>query len=499
MEALPSAQIQRLMVTENSINTVHYKHSRNVKPTTKVAVTHIANGDFHQVLTTCHQMLLRSIHLDRHTLLRVLSAYRPISLSASNSMATLPSANPGFAIVHGHAHKLVCSANRYVVATLIELYGHLDGADAAKGLFDKYPQHPLLRALFLVLCWQGCTLGKVIKPGKAVHVFGRMMESGAQIGSVAVATAAGACGMLRSLIDGTKVHRVGKEGGLEYETLEQFLKDVISWTEMIHANVKRGGLHEGLKLVLPACARTSAGKHGKEIHGFLLRNGIRMNLTILNALRDMYVKSGFIQSAVKVLPTYRSMKSHMPLSFMLALLHALLRKGSFNFICIKTPTVAPCLAGSSSISRKKIEGHAEALRAPLDGCRIHLQLNLGRRVIESSLIWKLFMPTIREMVDEVRGMITDMDLRPNKPYTWTELENKIHAFGTGDVAHRRSQGIGLELQCLMQKMEGKGQRPESDFSFRDVDEERGCWPFLLASSVHNPGASYSRTQIVSLV
>lgn len=35
-------------------------------------------------------------------------------------------------------------------------------------------------------------IGKVIKPGKAVHVFERMMESGAQIGSVAVATAAGA-------------------------------------------------------------------------------------------------------------------------------------------------------------------------------------------------------------------------------------------------------------------------------------------------------------------
>lgn len=95
----------------------------------------------------------------------------------------------------------------------------------------------------------------------------------------------------------------------------------------------------------------------------------------------------------------------------------------------------------------------------------------------------------QEMADEVRGMITDMDLRPNKPYTWTELGNKIHAFGTGNVAHRRSQRIYLELQCLMQKMEGKGQRPESDFSFRDVDEERECWPFLLASSVHNPGVS----------
>ncbi|KAM2085325.1 hypothetical protein FF1_021614 [Malus domestica] len=182
MEALPSAQIQLLMVTENSINNVHCKHSRNVKPTTKVAVTHIANGDFHHALATWHQMLLRGIRPDTHTLPRVLSALRPVSLSASNSMATLISSSA-----------------------------------------------PVT----------GCTSGKVIKPGKAVHVFERMMESGAQIDSVAVATVAGACGMLRSLIDGTKVHR----------KLEQFSKDVISWTEMIHANVKRGGFHDGLKLL----------------------------------------------------------------------------------------------------------------------------------------------------------------------------------------------------------------------------------------------------------
>ncbi|KAM1171208.1 hypothetical protein ACFX2J_021382 [Malus domestica] len=61
----------------------------------------------------------------------------------------------------------------------------------------------------------------------------------------------------------------------------------------------------------------SAGKHGKEIHGFLLRNGIRMNLTVLNALRDMT-------------RAYRSMKSHTPPSFMLALLHTWLRKGSLT-------------------------------------------------------------------------------------------------------------------------------------------------------------------------
>ncbi|KAM1352880.1 hypothetical protein ACFX13_033313 [Malus domestica] len=433
MEALPSAQIQRLIVTENPINTAHYKHSRNAKPTTKVAVTHkvfdkmphsdtfawnrfiqthIANADFHHALATYHQMLIRGVRPDRHTLPRVLSASR---LSADLSLGKQ---------LHAHAHKLGCSGDRYVVAALIELYGRLDSADSAKGLFDKSlvmdsVSWTMLARLYIA---EG-------KPGKAVHVFERMVESGAQIDSVAVATAAGACGMLRSLIDGTKVHRVAKERGLEYDVLVSNTilkiymdcgcvdeawavfnqipeKDVISWTEMIHANVKRGCFNEGLQLfrqmvgdgvkpdplsvssVLPACARMSAGKHGKETHGFLLRHGIRMNLTVLNALMDMYVKSGFIKSAAKVFARskYRDLVSWtvMITGYSLhgqgkigvdlfcqmeketstqideityaAVLHAcvaarMVEEGKFYFNCIKTPTVAHCALFVTLLSR----------------------------------------------------------------------------------------------------------------------------------------------------
>ncbi|KAM1418386.1 hypothetical protein ACFX10_021669 [Malus domestica] len=368
----------RLIVTENPINTAHYKHSRNAKPTTKVAVTHkvfdkmphsdtfawnrliqthIANADFHHALATYHQMLIRGVRPDRHTLPRVLSASR---LSADLSLGKQ---------LHAHAHKLGCSGDRYVVAALIELYGRLDSADSAKGLFDKSlvtvsVSWTMLARLYIA---EG-------KPGKAVHVFERMVESGAQIDSVAVATAAGACGMLRSLIDGTKVHRVAKERGLEYDVL------------MVGDGVKPDPL--SVSSVLPACARMSAGKHGKETHGFLLRHGIRMNLTVLNALMDMYVKSGFIKSAAKVFARskYRDLVSWtvMITGYSLhgqgkigvdlfcqmeketstqideityaAVLHAcvaarMVEEGKFYFNCIKTPTVAHCALFVTLLSR----------------------------------------------------------------------------------------------------------------------------------------------------
>ncbi|KAM2085500.1 hypothetical protein ACFX1R_023169 [Malus domestica] len=140
--------------------------------------------------------------------------------------------------------------------------------------------------------------------------------------------------------------------------------------------------------VLPACARMSAGKHGKETHGFLLRHGIRMNLTVLNALMDMYVKSGFIKSAAKVFARskYRDLVSWtvMITGYSLhgqgkigvdlfcqmeketstqideityaAVLHAcvaarMVEEGKFYFNCIKTPTVAHCALFVTLLSR----------------------------------------------------------------------------------------------------------------------------------------------------
>lgn len=53
-------------------------------------------------------------------------------------------------------------------------------------------------------------------------------------------------------------------------------------------------------------------------------------------------------------------------------------------------------------------------------------------------------------------MANDMGLKPTKAYSCVEFKNQIHAFGTEDVFHRRSERIHSELHCLMKKMEAKG-------------------------------------------
>ncbi|XP_057514892.1 pentatricopeptide repeat-containing protein DOT4, chloroplastic-like [Actinidia eriantha] len=530
--------------------------------------THLSNGDSYRAVLTYGQMLVRGVRPDKHTLPRILTASR---LSRALSFGKQ---------VHGQALKLGLSTDHYIVTALMELYGRLDRADAARWLFEKSPRSPKNS----VVAWTMLAKMYVMqdKPRLAIDLFNRTVESGdVDMDSVALATAIGACGLLKSLQEGRNVHRVAREHGLEFDVLvsnsllkmyndcgslrdaqavfdRMPSKDAISWTEMLGGYVKKGGFNEGLKLfrqmnlvegirsdslaissILPACARVAAHKNGKEIHGYLVRNGIQMNLTVQNALMDMYVKSGSIEYASRIftwmkdkdtiswtvmilghsfhghgelgVAMFREMEKtsseKIDQTMYVAVLYAcctarLVEDGRFYFSCIKAPQVAhyalmvALLARSglfdeakTFIEERNLAQHAEVLRALLDGCRIYQNTKTGKRVIEQLcdleplnadnyvLLSNWYAHNAKwDMVNELKETITDMGLRPRIAYSWIEFQNKVHSFETGDVSHPRSEKIYWELQSLMKKLDEEGFRPKSDFSLHDINEERECMP-----------------------
>ncbi|XP_057852255.2 pentatricopeptide repeat-containing protein At3g12770 [Cryptomeria japonica] len=91
-------------------------------------------------------------------------------------------------------------------------------------------------------------------------------------------------------------------------------RDVIAWNAMIAAHGKHGNVDEILSLVRRVPNPTSvtiitllsafvdAGflKHGKLIHGYIIRVGFRTEVSVMNALIDMYAKLGCIQTALQM-------------------------------------------------------------------------------------------------------------------------------------------------------------------------------------------------------
>lgn len=505
-------------------------------------------------------MLLRRVPTDHHTFPRVLTACR---LSRNLSFARQ---------VHGTAVKLGFSSDHYVVSALIHMYGCLHNVGTAKRLFDKTScrnsvSWTLLAKLYIM----------ENKPGLAIDLFYQMVDFNSP-DHVALATAISACTMLKSLQQGRKVHEIAMKYGLDSNILvsnsllkmyidceriedarevfnRMVSKDIISWTEMIRGNVKKGRFNEGLKLlrqmngdgirpdsrsvstVLPTCARMAAHKQGKEIHAYLLRNRIDLNITLQNAVMDMYVKSGSIELASRVftgmkerdvvswtvmtigyslhgqgelaVESFQKMEEELRIEIdqfpeaaaLLACNAALMvDKGRLYFDRIKEPKVGHYALMVSLLARaglfdearifieeQGIERQAEVLKALLDGCRIHQQGKLGKQVINQLcnleplnadnyiLLSNWYANNDKwDKVDEIQQSIRDMGLKPKKAYSWIELKNKVHVFGTGDVSHPRSERIYWELKCLMNEMEGKGYKPITAFNLHDVDEEREC-------------------------
>ncbi|XVF34294.1 hypothetical protein REPUB_Repub18cG0047100 [Reevesia pubescens] len=548
--------------TANTLELVDEIPLSNTFSWNQLIQTHLSNNHPQKALSVYHGMILRGVRPDKHTLPRVLTASRLCSNLVLGKQ------------VHAHAFKLGFSSDLYVITALMQMYGRLHGVETAKWVLDNAPTSNSVACTVLAKLYLMDN-----KPHSAIEIFNKMLRLKADIDPVGLATAVGTCSLLKSLQQARKVHQIARKCGLEFHLLvsNSLLKmysdcdsleeaqsvfdampsrDVISWTEMIRGHVKKGGYNEALKLfrrmtrarikpdsltissILPACARVPAHKQGKELHSYLLRNGIDLNLTVQNAFMDMYVKSGFIELASNV---FMSMMERDIISWTImilgyslhgqggrglglffemekdssleidgfayaAVLHACVTAckvdvGMLYFNCIQAPTVTHCVlmvallarAGLFNEARTFIEEHqiensAEVLRALLDGCRIHQQVMIGKRIVEQLceleplnaenyvLLSNWYADKAKwDMVDKLKITIKDMGLKPKRAYSWIEFRNKVHVFGTADVSHPRSELIYRELQQLMKKMEDEGQRPHgSVFSLHDVDEEREC-------------------------
>ncbi|XP_047322913.1 putative pentatricopeptide repeat-containing protein At3g23330 [Impatiens glandulifera] len=534
---------------------------------------HIDHGNFHAAFTVYEQMLIRGILPDRHTVPRIIAASR---LSGSLIFGKQ---------VHGQSFKFGLSSNSFVVTALMEFYGFLEGAESARWVFEKTSQESTYNVIACTLLCRFYAMGG--KPLIALELFNNMLESGtADIDAVSLATAIGACGLIKSLKEGKNIHRIARVHGLasnilvSNSLLKMYLdcaslndarkvfdkmstKDAISWTEMLRGHVKKGGFGEGLKLfremitngikpdplaissILPACARMAVRKQGKEIHAHLLRNGIDMNLTVQNALVDMYIKSGSIEYASII---YSRMNCrdviswtimllgcslHGQIDLAISILHdidhnsgseidqnlydavlsacstaRLVDMGRRFFSRITSPNLSQntlmvlILARSalfdeamSFIRERNLSRHPEVLKALLDGCKVHNNIYMGKQVMEQLcefeplnaenyvLLQNWYAQNRNwDKMERTRETMNDMGLKPKKGYSWIEYRNKVHVFGTEDLSHPQSDRIYQELQHLMKKKVEE----VSNFGFHDVDEERGCNPIghseLLAVS-----------------
>eukprot|EP01018_Ginkgo_biloba_P037418 Gb_09410 [translate_table: standard] len=290
--------------------------------------------------------------------------------------------------------------------------------------------------------------------------------------------------------------------------------------------------------VLQACAHLGVLKQGKWIHDYIIRNGLESDVFLVTALIDMYAKCGSIETA-RLLFDRMSERDVVSWSAMIAgygmhghakdaldlffqMQQAGVRPNDITFIgvlsacshaglvndgwqyfecmsrdyCI-TPTTKhyACmvdLLGRAGhlyeaqvfIEKMPLKPDTSVWGALLGACRIHCNIELGKRVAECLfylepenagfyvLLSNIYAASGKwDDVAKIRTMMKDRGVKKTPGCSLIEVSNRVHAFLVGDRSHPQSEKIYAMLETLAGQMKEAGYAPNTNFVLHDVEEE----------------------------
>nr|AAT64016.1 putative pentatricopeptide repeat protein [Gossypium hirsutum] len=258
---------------------------------------YVSNGLTERGLGIYKQMMYLGIDVDLATIISVLVG------CANSGTLSLGKAVHSLAIKSSFERRINFSN------TLLDMYSKCGDLDGALRVFEKMGERN-------VVSWTSMIAGYT-RDGRsdgAIKLLQQMEKEGVKLDVVAITSILHACARSGSLDNGKDVHDYIKANNMESNLFvcnalmdmyakcgsmeaansvfsTMVVKDIISWNTMI-GELKPDS--RTMACVLPACASLSALERGKEIHGYILRNGYSSDRHVANALVDLYVKCGVL-------------------------------------------------------------------------------------------------------------------------------------------------------------------------------------------------------------
>lgn len=241
-------------------------------------------------------------------------------------------------LVHGQI--VVCGFNLdvHVLTSVIVMYLKCSNVDAAFRIFERVQDKDKD-----VVFWTAMISGLVQNDcsDEALFLFSEMLKSRAEPSAATIASVLAACAQMGFLNLGSSIHGYVIRQRLTLDIpaknalvtmyakcnrMEQSIavfdrmgeKDLVSWNAIIAAYAQNGYLSKAFFLfnkmirttlqrpdavtmvsLLQACASSGALHQGKWMHNFVIRNNLRLSISVDTALVDMYCKCGDLHSAQK--------------------------------------------------------------------------------------------------------------------------------------------------------------------------------------------------------
>ncbi|TKY52394.1 Pentatricopeptide repeat-containing protein [Spatholobus suberectus] len=286
-------------------------------------------GHFTQVIHFYHSMLQHGVTPDNYTY--------PLVLKACSCLHALELGRwVHGTIIDNQLHRKI-KPNPYVQCAVIDMFGKCGSLEDARRIFEEMPARDLASwtAMICGTVWNGEWL-------EALSLFRKMRsEEGLKPDSVIVASILPACGRLEAVTLGMALQGCAVRSGFESDlyvsnaVIDMYCKcgdpleahrvfshmvdrDVVSWRTLIagysqnrlyqesyelYIGMVNGGLTTNAIVatsVLPALGKLKLLKQGKEMHNFVLKEGIVSDVVVGSALIDMYANCGSIKEAESI-------------------------------------------------------------------------------------------------------------------------------------------------------------------------------------------------------
>eukprot|EP01018_Ginkgo_biloba_P003052 Gb_20350 [translate_table: standard] len=451
------------------------------------------NGEGKEALKFFQQMQQEFIEANHFTLASV--------LGASASLAVLEQGKQ----IHAHIIRAGFESNVVVESALVDMYAKCESIQDARQVFDNMHTRE-------VISWNAM-IGGYAQNGyldEALKIFHQMPEKDVVSWSAMIAGYA----------------HIGR-GNDALNCLEQMQQ------EGIKAN------HYTFTSALSACSSLATLQQGKQIHSHIIRTACHLNVIVESALVDMYAKCGIIEDASKVFDRMSSRNvvvwtamiagcalhgfSHESLQLFERMLQEGTKPNEITFLGVLsacshaglvdegrqyfdsmskkhgiTPRVEHyvCMvdllgrAGHLNdaevfIGKMKVEPDAAVWGALLSACRIHGNIELGKRAAEHILELKQQIVATYVLlsnmyaaagmwgdVAKVRKSMKDRGVKKEPGCSWIEFKNKRHTFFTGDRSHPQNDEIYAMLERLSGQMKEAGYMPDTNFVLHDLEEQQ---------------------------
>ncbi|KAJ4914552.1 Pentatricopeptide repeat-containing protein [Raphanus sativus] len=240
-------------------------------------------------------------------------------------------------LIHGLAMKCGLDKDDYVAPSLVEMYAQFGGVEDAQKVFDEMT----LRSSVL---WGVLMKGylRYSRETEVFRLFYLMREAGLGVDALALICLVKACGNVFAGREGKSVHGLSirrsfieQSGYLQASVVDMYVKcrlldnarevfetsvdkNVVMWTTLVSGFAKCERAVEAFDLfrqmlgeyVLPnqctlaallvSCSSLGSQRHGRSVHGYMMRNEIEMDAVNFTSFIDMYARCGNIQMARKV-------------------------------------------------------------------------------------------------------------------------------------------------------------------------------------------------------